>query len=738
MLPMSILRKLRCLTQNTVLLLILGAPFSLQVQAAAPVLDEIVVTARKRVENVQEVPISITVITAAALERIGATRVKDLQYAVPNLVFTGFDGNAFGPVSLRGISTEARVNGFDLALGVYVDGIYMGRSMGVNSDLVGIERVEVLRGPQGTLFGRNTTAGAINITSKKPSEEFEAEINVNVGNFNLFDVRGSMSGEIVSDRVFGRISAISKRADGYVENLFDDRTFNDADYTWWRGQLRFVARDDLIIDLSFDDLQDEHIAAFNELSGSKGDISAPGVHTVNMDSPASDNRDIWGASATIEYTLPSGLTITSLTAYRDGESLFENDNDTGPLAQSSTFFRDEMEQFTQEIRLVSPGDSRLNYVAGIFYLSQTLLTDHDLLVLEQAGIPSQNDFYGNSVFFTPGVPTIDETFGIVDVEAIAVYANVEFDLTDNVTIFGGLRYTEEDKDLVWEESGLLLTALDLRLSVIPRFEDSLSDSAISPTAGISWSLSESVNVYGKWARGFRSGGFNTDLLIPSNEISFDSETLDSFEIGFKSELFDRRVRLNAAAFYTDYSDLQVPTFENLLEGLKIGNAAEAELWGFEIEVDAAVSENTSVWGSVGYVASEFNNFVRARDPITGEPTVTYDGNRLPQAPEWTANVGAEWNKDIGTLGDLVLSLDASYRGDQYFGANNDPRDLSGDYVLVNGTIGIEKDNWRVSLWARNLLDKLYENELRFVAGFEEQWVNYGKPRSYGLRFQYEF
>ncbi len=735
---MSILRKLRCLTQNTVLLLILGAPFSLQVQAAAPVLDEIVVTARKRVENVQEVPISITVITAAALERIGATRVKDLQYAVPNLVFTGFDGNAFGPVSLRGISTEARVNGFDLALGVYVDGIYMGRSMGVNSDLVGIERVEVLRGPQGTLFGRNTTAGAINITSKKPSEEFEAEINVNVGNFNLFDVRGSMSGEIVSDRVFGRISAISKRADGYVENLFDDRTFNDADYTWWRGQLRFVARDDLIIDLSFDDLQDEHIAAFNELSGSKGDISAPGVHTVNMDSPASDNRDIWGASATIEYTLPSGLTITSLTAYRDGESLFENDNDTGPLAQSSTFFRDEMEQFTQEIRLVSPGDSRLNYVAGIFYLSQTLLTDHDLLVLEQAGIPSQNDFYGNSVFFTPGVPTIDETFGIVDVEAIAVYANVEFDLTDNVTIFGGLRYTEEDKDLVWEESGLLLTALDLRLSVIPRFEDSLSDSAISPTAGISWSLSESVNVYGKWARGFRSGGFNTDLLIPSNEISFDSETLDSFEIGFKSELFDRRVRLNAAAFYTDYSDLQVPTFENLLEGLKIGNAAEAELWGFEIEVDAAVSENTSVWGSVGYVASEFNNFVRARDPITGEPTVTYDGNRLPQAPEWTANVGAEWNKDIGTLGDLVLSLDASYRGDQYFGANNDPRDLSGDYVLVNGTIGIEKDNWRVSLWARNLLDKLYENELRFVAGFEEQWVNYGKPRSYGLRFQYEF
>lgn len=700
------------------------------------VLEEVVVTATRVEKSLQEVPISVTVLTNKDLSRAGISRVKDLESAVPNLVITGSAHNAFFPLAIRGIFSESRVNGFELAYGVYVDGVYMGRPMATNLDLVEVERIEVLRGPQGTLFGRNTIAGAINITTRKPNlEEPKLYVEVNVGNFNKLEARAAASYPIIPGKLAIQASGVRLTEEGYITNIFQGQNldFNNEDNLSGRFQLTYTPSQDLEINLSADVLTEDRRVVFNEIGLARGERLAPGKFTVNNDTVAEGDRDLWGISATVDYTLSSGHKLTSVTAYREGESFFVNDNDNTPVRQTEAPFVDELEQFSQEFRIASPQDQQLRYVAGVFYLNQDTLTKHDLFVGTNATDPNAENSWLIGLPFPLGFDSLDESTHTIETDAIAVFGNIEYDLFDRLTLLAGVRYTHEEKDLAGFETGLAF----LGLPTIGPFTDSISDDDVSPTAGLLYRFTDKINTYFRWSKGFRSGGYNNDLFIPSTDISFRSETVDAFEIGLKTQWWDDRVRINIAAFFTDYKDLQQPSFDDAaaVPFVRITNAGSAEVKGVEVDYAAIVTPEITLKGGFSYTDATFTNFRNVL--VIGD---SFDGFRLPKVPEWTANASLTYETPLQSFdGKFIARLDWSYRSDLFSETRNDPRELVPGRSIVNGRIGVSVgEHWELFFWGKNILDKEYLNERRSVDAFGQLWLNYGKPRSFGVQASYRY
>lgn len=711
------------------------------------VLEEIIVTATRVERNLQEVPISVTALTSETLKRLGVTRVKDLEMAVPGLAITGSDHNAFFPLAIRGIFSESRVNGFEMAYGVYVDGVFQGRPMTTNLDLVDVERIEVLRGPQGTNFGRNTIAGAINITTRRPDlDEATLYVEQTIGSFNLADTRLSASYPVIPGKLALKVSGVRTTEEGYITNLYDgnsgfggfrptNQDFNNEDNLNGRFELRYAPSDQLTIDLAADVLTEDRRVIFVEVGLARGERLAPGKFTVNYDGIPEGDRDIWGVTGTVNYDFANGHHLTSITAYREGESFFIDDDDSTPAFGIYAPFKDAMKQFTQEVRIMSPQDGKLRYVVGAFYLDQEALTEHDAIIGPELGAPGiENDFLVGVPGFPTGIIEIDESFGTVDTDSIALYVEAEYDFWDKFTLIGGIRWTDEDRKLVWEETGWP----SLGIPPIGPFTSKVSDSDVSPLAGIRYAITDDLNTYFRWSQGFRSGGFNNDLFIPTTEIDFTSETVDAFEIGLKAQFWDDRVRLNVAGFFMKYKDLQQPTFDDKHKPtpvIRVTNAGAAEITGVEVDYIALILPELTVSGGLSYTNAEFTDFVNV---IT--PGDSFNGFRLPKVPEWTANASVQYQTALQAFnGTFVARLDWHYRGDLFSETRNDPRELVPGRSVFNGRIGVTVgEQWEVFFWGKNILDEPYLNEQRFVDGFNQQWVNRGKPRSYGLTASYRY
>ena len=679
-------------------------------------LDTIVVVARKRQENVQSVPISITALTGAALQQRGVARVGDLIGTVPNLTQDG-GGSVLGAMGIRGIVSQTRNIGFDSGLGVYVDGVLTVRPNAADQELPDIATLEVLRGPQGTLFGRNTTAGAINITTRKPSlDGIEANARTAFGNLGTIEASLFATAPIVTDRLGVKIAGSIATRDGYITNLFDGSKLNNLNRKSLRGGLLWKPTETLEVALSGNWLKQADRLLLGQVADntSGGLAGLPGYftdpYTVSQDHSSLQSREIWGANLNVDWHV-GGFTVTSISAYGDNRSRLIDDDDARPIPLSTSDFQDRARQFTQELRLASPTGGKIDYLIGLYYLHQDADANRATTVNGPPG-PSA---------YTGAISSISN----LRTNAYAAFASANWRPLPGLTISGGLRVNTESKDLVFDQTNTSFIALPQLSARLHR-----KDNNLSGNASVTYEVVPDTRLYVSAARGFKSGGFNPDI-VGSTDISFGPEKAWSFEAGIKSDLFDHKLRINAAGFYTDYKDLQVSALVGA--AFQIRNAAAAHIKGFEVEVTGRPVRALELNAGAGYTDATYADFPGCA------PSTNCAGQRLPFVPKLSLNAGAQVTQPLGD-GHLTGRLDLSWRSGIYYEATNTPDGRLPGYVLVNGRLGYSfaGDRLTIALFGRNLFDNRYRDYSFYLAPFAERLVRWAPPRTYGIEMTTRF
>ena len=678
--------------------------------AQVPMLEEVVVTAQKRSESLQDVPIAITAFGAEDIQRLNAANLSDLQYSTPSLTISPQNRTNLR-LGIRGVSDSSRNPGYDNRVSVYVDGIFVGRSAASNQATLDLERIEILRGPQGTLFGKNTVAGAISLTTKKPESEFSGFIRGEVGNYDRRALTAKIEGGLGSDALSGKLLINTTQRDGHVDNLFDGSDLNGLDDQSLRAQLRWQG-ESTEINLAYD--HDKRNAQFHGREA-VNDTAAPEKYEVSFNAGSLQDQETRGISLIIDHQLPNGMTLSSLTAYRETEFQNTADEDYRPLDVSSSALNEDSDHWTQEVRLLSAEHDSYDWVVGAFFLDQTN--------------ESTSSAYGGALFPNPNTQV--DVPATVDVSAWALYAHGNYQLTETLELTAGVRFTREEKDVAFvstDTTGLFINGT---------YDDSLSATDVSPMAGLNWFAADGLMVYAKYARGFKSGGWNVDFLRTFEQIAFGDEQVDSYELGIKSDFWDGRARLNVAAYRSDYTDFQVFQFVPLSNGgtvLTLTNAGEVTTQGLEVDVNVAATDWLTLWATYGYTDATFDSFKDA-----GGPGVNYDGNALPDAPEHAWSLGAEINTPMGANLELIASLDYSYRDDFFTNANNAANTAVESYDIINGRVGLRTNDgrWEAFLWGRNLADSdaaIYAS--RAFLGINRQ--TYLDPLMYGANVTFNF
>ncbi len=672
----------------------------------------VIVTAQKRKERITEVPIAISVFPSESIDQTGIQELREIGDFIPNMTVTqGTDFNS--RILIRGVGAPSRNIGFDSRVGVYLDGVYLGQGPAVNQDLIDLERVEVLRGPQGTLFGKNTVAGAVSLVSKKPSGEFEGTGTINIGNYNAVEAKFSVDFE-VSDTVSAKIAMSSRTRDGYITNIYTENQLpttlntvqggvpifgiplpfgietltppdtsddlNNQNTQSFRAQLRIQPNDDLDINIAVDGLTSERspvlgLAITSTFGDTPNNWADSSKNEVNWSFNGGENKDIFGLSVNVDYDLNDDYALRSITGYRSTELAYGNDTDYSPLDFLYLDYKDEYKQTTQEFQLISPDNADLKYVAGLYYYNQ-----------ESSTYRSAVNGAAASFFSVTGL-TVNE--GTVDTDSYAVFISGSYQIDEAWKLGFGGRYSSETKDVLWNLDGSNSGAFRIGSTPAGGLDESRTDTNFSPTISINYIINDWTNSYAKYSTGFKSGGFNLDYITQEaleQRFKFDKETVESYEIGVKTSLLDDDLSVNVAYFDSQYQDYQVNQFFNLgfdqttgtqITSIRIENAAEVDTSGLEVEFKYKVTDDFTVNGSLGFLDATFNSYPGgATETIIGPTgatarlTVDADGNKLPLAADFSAALGIQYYKSINSRWDILLRLDASHTGDYYTTINN--------------------------------------------------------------------
>lgn len=712
---------------------------------ALPVfLDEVVVTAQKRIQPIEDVPISMTVVGRKDLDNSRAATLTGMQQLVPN--FSVAQSLGVNTVTIRGVGGGGRNIGFDTRAGVYLDGVYMGQAQALDQSLFDIEQVEVLRGPQGHLFGRNTVAGAVNITTRAPSETFESSFRAVAGNYNAREGYADVSGPI-ADRLLGKFSVGYETRDGFSANLFNNQKLDDLQRLSTRGQFAIQATDRLEISLSADYADIRQHQVIGETVTGMFDAPLPDgpypSHTVNYNTTPHINNRLSGASLTANYDM-TGHTLTAITGYRDTHQSRENDTDWSPNDVFRVSFADNFRQFSQEIRIASPIEGPLRYVAGMYLMHESADTHRVAIVGRDTNTPVKHPLVPVPIPFdallglSPGATV--PVSGAVKTDSYAIFGSLDYDLTGKLTLNLGARYTDEKKSLLYNINGAASGAIGIGTAV--NYTDGRSDAMLTPTVGVTYALNKSLNVYGKYSTGFKSGGWNLDWLTTTqiaSKFDFNKETVNSYELGLKGASPDHRMSYDLAVFRSSYKDFQVFQFADLGAGtteLQLKNAAKAESIGAEASLRAMLTDKLSIGGNLGLLKATFKSFPGG---LTGGGDAA--GKRLPDAPDLTAAVTLNYSMAAPSLGGrLDFYGEYSHRNKSYGNVdNNETLDAVGSRDIVNARVSLTADHARLglSLWARNLFDNSYTTA-RGRDFFGNQFVKRGDPRAFGLEGKYSF
>lgn len=678
------------------------------------VIEEVLVTAERREASVQESAIAITAYGSEELELRGIEGIEDLQFSAPNLVISH---NSQSPVTyayIRAIGSDQLVAGFDPGVAYHVDGVYVGQPSSMPVDLWDMERVEVLRGPQGTLYGRNTTGGAINVISKRPTDELEGTVDATAGNYNRIRLRGAVSGPIARDRVNGRMSFIYDEADGYQDNEIGPDA-DAIDHWALRGKLDFKLSDSASLLLTAQRFENQGNQGQKRRESFEGIAVYDGA-IPNPSNPREIAKD-WEERLDLENTLLSarldwdlgGVQLVSITGYIDNDWYQTMDIDMSSNDIQYQEWRMETEQFTQELQLISTSEGALDWIIGAFYFDENLSTDYNFEDSSPFGF----------MFFNGGD---------LDTKSFAVYGQASYDFRDSGTplrITAGLRYTDDEKKID-EYQAIPQFLVDLEAS------DKESWEKVTGKIGLDWFVAEDVMAYLSYSRGYKGGGFSIGQFD-----SFDPENVDSFELGLKTEFADGRARINAAAFYNDYEDLQVNFL--VFTFFTTDNAAEATIQGLELESTFLITDSFMVNANFTWLDAEFDEYVFSADP----PVVDLAGETLNRAPEFTIALSAQYDWSLGSNGGVVARTDYYWQDDVYYRVQNIDRHRADDFFSWDARIVWTSGDGRFTVdgFIQNITDEDNQRGLTVSDGLStgsNSFISYYPPRTYGVRVGWNF
>jgi iron complex outermembrane recepter protein len=709
-------------------------------------INTVVVTAQKRKERLVDVPSSISVETQQDIEKKDLISLSDMSARMPNVQISG--SSLYPAITIRGVSSAVSDTnpGFAPAAAVYVDDVYQGRDRATNIPLSGVQQIEVLRGPQGTLYGKDTIAGAINITTLKPGRQFVAFADEQYGNLGFEQLTGTVSGPITDD-VSASASIVYRHRDGDIHNAFNGRDlgYDDA----WGGRLRAIYRptSNLTIDLEADYLKEDDTESYLTTDYSvlkmlpfppysTAATFNPRTRTEAVDGPEYGKREVHGFSARVDYQF-GGVELTSISATRGYNAPSAFDTDGTMLNVDYETWANSATQFSQEFRLTSSRPGPFQWIAGAYYYHEKENSDFFLNVGDD--FPA---FLFGLGFLPPGYHDAGEEKGTVVEDSYAGFLSASYDITPRLRLAGGARFTDDQKNLHFFQlpvGNASPSVVSFLLVNIPPRVENLSEQEPSFDASLTYKFTPDQVGYIKFSRGYKAGGFNLFAITPpnnpNNSLSFRPEFLNNYEIGFKGDWWGGRLSVNAAGFYDDYTNKQEQVENTGTLGIIVRNAASARLYGAELEVDAVPLPGLTLSGTLGALHGTYVSFP---DAGAANACNCFNGNRLADAPDLEVSLAADYRHDIPSWNGVagVGRIEAVYQGSSFPDANNTPAYESEPFTLLNARVGLQADHWGFYLWGKNLTDVYH------LTGGDFQIITIGRhvnlPRMFGLELEVRY
>jgi iron complex outermembrane receptor protein len=693
------------------------------------ILEEVIVTAERRAASLQRVPIAITALTGDQLSNSLINDTMELQFHVPGYVFK--TNSVLGQPYIRGVGSDVITAGAESSVAFFVDNVYQTRAASTLQNFYDIERVEIVKGPQGTLFGRNATGGAVHIITNKPVNEFEANAELVIGSDSRIRLSGAWNSPL-TEHVALRLAGLISNRDGYSKNVFLGIDVDDEKYYALRGHAIYQPANDLELLFSFDYSQDDsnrglvqhpdpvngiNLGLIPPFDGEVRDDPREVTHNENI------FADVKRWSSRLQLTKHfASVEFKSLTSYGESDFVELLDLDASNADFVSNFPSEISDVFTQEFQVASQNNRIIEWVAGVFYLKENAFQKFDIEIAFP--VPGGPEF----------LPVRTEPSGDIKSEAFGIFAQGSYNISNSWRATLGARYSYDERrqhyrQVITDPFGILGG------SMVIENDDRGDWNAWTPKVGVEYFHSDRVMAYGSIGRGYKAGGFNTTAF----QSSFDEEDLWAYEIGLKTSTVSGRSQLNIASFYYQYNDIQLLT---LPPGAPLGsfpivfNAAGASYRGLEVEFHSRPTSSADINLSIAWLDAQFDEFVALdpNNPQNGE--VDRAGESLPQAPELSVNASAQYIWLIEEFGSLTLRGEFHYQSKIFFNTFQDDVVSQNGYTLVNAQLQWENSDkrWSIALWVKNLTDELYANTIIRQDPLVGSLRFWGAPRTYGLQF----
>lgn len=739
--------------------------------ARAPItaIESVTTTARKREEPLQEAPVAVTALSGQDLELTRATDIKSLGFPAPsvNLARLGSFSNAV-TVFIRGIGNTDNDSTTDPPVAIFVDGVYIPRPEGSSIDLFDVEAVEILRGPQGTLFGRNTTAGAIQVRTRRPSGEFGMRGKVGFGQYGQFDIRASIDVPIVEGKVDAKVAVMSLNSDGFYANTATNEKFGASETISVRPIIRFTPNEDLTLTLIGEYVSYEadptpgiNASRPNQLLCAQwgycgrpravnGKFTKADFQSTGTEVPITINDEIWGITGELEWNVGPGV-VTWVSNYRKTSSFIWLDIDNTPAPMFHTQRTSPHKQASTELRFASTAWDTFDFVAGVYgFYQEFFLHRHTFQRLTRAVPPNPPGIIGDNW---------------QDHKSFSAFAEGNYHITDSLTVTLGGRWS-------WEKKDFWIEPFSPFPNKAPRIDPPAESwSNFGPKAGVSYQINDAMLSYFTYSRGFKSGGWNGRGGTASTIGPFDPETVDGFELGLKSDWFDNRLRANIALFYNKYKDLQRTIIRPLPGAINpqetvTQNAADATIKGIELELSAVPVTGLQIKANVSYLDASYGAFcadLNGASFFASAPTspcggsvfnVTnpggtgagnylldddFSGTPLQRAPKLQMTLGANYEFEVGNAGSILLAADYTYVSNLNVTVDGLAQGWRGKVNLVNASITYRdpSDRYSISLYGKNLTNDVYLNSYTAVATLLDS-MGISDPRRWGVDVSFEF
>jgi iron complex outermembrane receptor protein len=715
----------------------------------------IVVTARRREERLIDVPVAVTAFNQDDLQRLQAVDLSGLQAAAPNLnLVQGRGSAASANIFIRGLGQPDALQTFDPAVGIYVDGVYLSRIQGALLNLFDVERIEVLRGPQGTLYGKNTTGGALSIVSRKPDlDDVKVEGSALYGSYDQIVLNGYVNAPLVEDKVALSLAGQWDKRDGLVTDPLTGRRYNDRDSLTFRGILRVQPTERLEILASGDYNRQRNaltlgyptapLAGVNPIPASpygEYDFRA----STSFTGDEGQRLDHWGVNLTANLQLTDALTLTSITSWRKLEPDLFVDIDASEAELGDVFVGIDQRQFSQELQLKWDTD-RFSGVFGLFYLNEN--------------IRSHQEAYADDLFGVPFLRLIDDE---QNTKSYAAFGQATYDFTDKLSLTAGLRYTREerayDRFTTTVSTFPGLNGLDFSFpgSLPAPFnaDNKATFDAWTPSVTLAFKPSDDSQLYVSASRGFKSGGFNgranslADLTqvvdgVPQLVTTFEPETVWTYETGAKASFLDGRVYLAGNVFYSDFRNFQARVGGGAVAVFPVLNAGQMSIWGAEVEAVVKPTRNWTLRSSLGYLDAQYDEFNDGRraPAFSCNPTGQQITCQPAFAPPISFNAATDYRIPLGDAGTLTLGADARFVDRHFLSVDNRPGLVEPGYWLANGFVRFDhaSRNWYLQGGVKNIFDALYATDgQEFSSVGNIQTIYFGDPRTFNVLFGFAF